>query len=130
MTRKEFFDLMEDEFCIQPDYPFKNDFDSAVWRHKDNRKWFALLMKVPKFRLGFESSEVVELLDVKCDPLLRGGLLQTKGVIPAYHMNKVHWISVLLDEIDEQNLKTILEMSFQLTKKTSNKNKNKTTKKA
>lgn len=117
MTRKEFFELMEDEFAVQPDYPFKNDFESAVWRHKDNRKWIALLMKVPKFRLGFESSVVTELLDVKCDPLLRASLLQIKGVIPAYHMNKVHWISILLDEIDEQNLKTILEMSFALTKK-------------
>ena len=117
MTRKDFFDLMEDEFAIQPDNPFKNDFDSTVWRHKDNRKWFALLMKVPKFRLGFDSKQVVELLDVKCDPLLRAGLLQIKGVIPAYHMNKVHWISILLDEIDEKNLKTIVEMSFALTKK-------------
>lgn len=127
MTRKEFFDLMEDEFATQPDYPFDKDFDSAVWRHKDNRKWFALLMKVPKFRLGFDSTEVVELLDVKCDPLLRGGLLQIKGVIPAYHMNKVHWISVLLNEIDEESLKTILEMSYGLTK---NKPKQKSTKKA
>ena len=74
-------------------------------------------MKVPKFRLGFDSKEVVELLDVKCDPLLRASLLKLKGVIPAYHMNKVHWISVLLEEVDEENLKTILEMSFQLTKK-------------
>ena len=125
MTRKEFFELMEDEFAVEPDYPFDKDFDSAVWRHKDNRKWFALLMKVPRFRLGFDSTEIVELLDIKCDPLLRASLLQIKGVIPAYHMNKVHWISVILEEIDEESLKTILEMSFALTKKWQKQRKTK-----
>lgn len=115
MTRQQFFDLVEDEYAVQPDYPFKEDFVSAVFRHKNNRKWFALLMQVPKFRLGMGGKEVVEVLNLKCDPLLREGLMQEKGIFPSYHMNKVHWISILLDEVDPKTLSTLLEISFQLT---------------
>lgn len=117
MTRERFLEIVEDEFGISPDFPFKNDYDSAVFRHKDNRKWFALLMKVPKFRLGFNGKNLVEVLNLKCDPLLREGLMQTKGIFPSYHMNKTHWISVLIEDVDESILKTLLEMSFDLTRK-------------
>lgn len=37
------------------------------------------------------------ILDVKCVPLLSGSYIGKLGVIPAYHMNKAHWIGVLLD---------------------------------
>lgn len=117
MTRQQLFDLIEDQFAVQPDYPFSNDYDSAVFRHKNNRKWFALLMKVPKCRMGLGGNEIAEVLNLKCDPMLREPLMQTKGIYVSYHMNKVHWISVLLDEIDDSTLETLLEMSFNLTKK-------------
>ncbi len=115
MTREEFFELVEDEFAVKPDYPFNKDFVSAVFRHKSNRKWFALLMQVPKNRLGFDGTENVEVLNLKCEPLFRTAILQNKGVIESYHMNKIHWISILIEEVDTQVLKTLLEISFQLT---------------
>ncbi len=115
MTREEFFALVEDEFAVTPDYPFDKDFVSAVFRHKSNRKWFALLMQVPKNRLGFEGSDVVEVLNLKCDPIFRTAVLENRGIIESYHMNKTHWISVLIEQVDTDILKTLLEMSFQLT---------------
>ncbi len=117
MTRQELFDLVEDEYAVQPDYPFKQEIDGAVFRHKGNRKWFALLMRVPKFRLGIGSNspEPAEVLNLKCDPMLREGLMQTNGIFPSYHMNKVHWISVLIEEVDTETIKTLLEISYEKT---------------
>lgn len=36
MIREDFFKMMHDEFGCEPDYPFAGDFQSAVFRRKDN----------------------------------------------------------------------------------------------
>ena len=54
-------------------------------------------MNVPEHRLGLPGDGSVNVLDVKCDPRMIGSLLSEKGFLPAYHMSKSTWISVLLD---------------------------------
>lgn len=46
MIREDFFKMMHDEFGCEPDYPFAGDFQSAVFRRKDNLKWFAIVLTV------------------------------------------------------------------------------------
>ena len=46
MTKQSFLDYCHNKFGTSPDYPFDEDLETAVLRHADNRKWFALLMKV------------------------------------------------------------------------------------
>lgn len=75
-------------FSEEPDKPFKNDNVSTVFRHSNNNKWFALLMKIPKNRLGEYSDRIVDIVNIKCDPIMLGSLLEEKGFYPAYHMNK------------------------------------------
>ena len=37
-------------------------------------------------------------------------------VVPAYHMNKEHWISVILDgSMEEEDICRLIEESFELT---------------
>lgn len=117
MERSELFSYMAEEYGCEPDFPFDKDFDSAVFRHKQNRKWFALLMSVPAFRMNLPGQETLQVLNLKCDPILRAGISQTKGICPAYHMNKTHWISVLIEKADDETIKTLVQMSFDLTKK-------------
>ena len=69
----------------------------AVLRHSENAKWFAVFLEVPGTRLGLERPESVDILDVKCGPLLAGSLLGIPGILPAYHMNKSNWVTLLLD---------------------------------
>ena len=69
----------------------------AVLRHSGSAKWFAAFLEVPGTRLGLERPESVDILDVKCGPLLAGSLLGTPGILPAYHMNKSNWVTLLLD---------------------------------
>ena len=69
----------------------------AVLRHSENAKWFAVFLEFPGTRLGLERPESVDILDVKCGPLLAGSLLGVPGILPAYHMNKSNWVTLLLD---------------------------------
>ena len=117
MTRQQLFDFVEKEFSVSPDYPFDKDFETAVFRHKSNKKWFALFMKVPKSKLNGNSNEKVDVLNIKCDPFLKQPMLQNKGFYVAYHMNKVHWISIILEEVSIKDIAAYIEISYNLTKK-------------
>ena len=105
MKREEIFQYVKEQYGTEPEYLWKKDPDSAVLRHK-NGKWYAIIMAVEKETLG---------LDVKCDPDLVGMLIQTYGFLPGYHMNKRHWITILLDEsVSEAKTLDFLDMSYDL----------------
>ena len=111
------FDHIKSEYGVQPDYPWLDTPDGAVFRHADNRKWFALSMPVPRrYAYPGELGEV-DAVNLKCDPVLSGMLRGEPGILPAYHMSKVHWITVLLDgSADDDRLRFLLHQSFELTK--------------
>lgn len=87
--------------------------DYAVFRHPASRKWYAAVMDVPRDKLGLTGGGRAEILNVKCSPLMIGSLLGQRGFLPAYHMNKSTWISVLLDgSIPEGQITPLLAWSY------------------
>ena len=90
----------------------------AVYRHGENKKWFAVIMEIPNAKLGAPGSGEVGVVNLKCDPLLIGSLVCENGIHRAYHMNKNYWITVSLDgSVDEDKIKWLLDISFNLTHK-------------
>lgn len=117
MTKQELFALIEGEYNVAPDYPWLDMPEGAVFRHADNRKWFALSMPVPRRYAYGDGPGEVDAVNLKCDPVLSAMLRGEPGILPAYHMSKVHWITVLLDgTADDDRLKFLLQHSFDLTK--------------
>ena len=52
-------------------------------------------------------------MNVKCSTIMIGSLLSTKGFLPAYHMNKNHWISIVLDNsVPDDQITPLLELSY------------------
>ena len=114
MKREEIYEYVKKQYGTVPEYLWKESPESAVLRHK-NGKWYAVLMQVEKSRLGLEGDTKVDILDVKCDADMVGLLTQTYGFLPGYHMNKKHWISVLLDgSVGEARILDFLDMSYDL----------------
>lgn len=95
MQRQAFFRHMAEKYGVEPDYPWRKYPDYAVFRHA-NRKWFCLLMNVPAAKLGLAGEACLQVVNLKARPDIIGSLRTMPGVLPAYHMNKEHWISVLL----------------------------------
>ena len=115
MNREDFVTFISDYTGASAEYLFDED-TTAVFRHGDNRKWFAIVMRIPKNRLGLYGEGEIDIVNFKCDPLLSGSLFREGGVFPAYHMNKEKWISVLLDgSVDSDKIKWLAELSFELT---------------
>ena len=116
MTQRELTAYIFDNYSVEPDHPFKMDDVSCVFRHVDNRKWFALTMNIPYRTLGIAKDGNVDILDIKCDPILIGSLRGKAGILPAYHMNKDKWITLLLDGSAERgDIEALLAMSYELT---------------
>ena len=73
-------------------------------------------MPVGRDKLGLTGDGTVDVLNVKCDPLLTGALRREPGILPAYHMNKDKWISVLLDgAVPQEEIFRLIDLSYQLT---------------
>jgi predicted DNA-binding protein (MmcQ/YjbR family) len=73
-------------------------------------------MDIPRSRLGLRGESTIDIVNLKCDPVLTGSLRMEKGIFPAYHMNKDKWISVALDgSVDDEQIKMLLDMSYELT---------------
>ncbi len=120
MTRQQLFQWMKRRYGVEPDYPWADE--NAVLRHRDNNKWFALVMEVGREKLGMDGDGTAEIINLKCQPVLIGSLRERNGFHPAYHMNKDQWLSVRLDgSVADDELKSLIDLSFELTQKKQKK---------
>ena len=123
MTKQELLEYCFNTYGTLPDYPFDEDFETAVLRHADNRKWYAIMMRVSRRKFGFGSDEVIDVVNLKLPTEMFGSFGATDGVHPAYHMNKLHWISVLLPDAPDDVVQFLVNVSFEATKKRKGRNK-------
>jgi predicted DNA-binding protein (MmcQ/YjbR family) len=123
MTKQSFLKYCLDTYGTVADYPFDEDFETAVFRHTDNRKWYAIVMRVSRRKFGFDNDEAIDVVNLKLPTEMFGSFGATDGVYPAYHMNKQHWISVLLPDAPDEVLKFLVSVSFEATKSSKKKSK-------
>ena len=117
-TSKEYLlSYIEETHGVVGEYPFAKDAATCVFRHENNRKWFAVIMEIPREKLGLSGDGDIRVVNVKCDTRLIGSFRQETGIFPAYHMSKAHWLTVALDgTVEEDKLRFLLDMSYDLTR--------------
>lgn len=90
-------------------YPFKDKSYSkyAVIRHKNNNKWFALIFFL----------DDTLYLNLKCNPIDASILRDTYPfVTEGWHMNKMHWNKVDVNNTPIELLERMIKTSYELTK--------------
>lgn len=98
ISRERIFRYVKKKYGVEPDYPLPTAPSFPVLRHTDNRKWFALIMDVPKEKLGLQGIDRVDIINVKLgDPLLVDLLIHQEGYFKGYHIRGGNWVSILLD---------------------------------
>ena len=117
MNREELEAYILNHYSTEADYPWADTPRAAVFRHAGNRKWFALVMEVPRDKLGLPGTEKFDIVNFKCDPILIASLRGETGIFPAYHMNKASWITAALDgSVPAETIELLLDVSYELTK--------------
>lgn len=116
MNRQELKTVIMENYNAINDFPWKNYPTYEVFRHPSNKKWFAVIMDLPREKLGLNGKEVITVVNFKCEQFMIESLLMEDGFFPGYHMNKKHWITVLLDgTVPDEKIRMLLDMSFDAT---------------
>ena len=115
---KKILQYATEQYGDKPEYLWTQYPEYAVLRRKDNRKWYALLMNIPQKRLKLEGDESVEVIDLRFDVEELPLKIDNKRFFAGYHMNKKHWITILLDgSVPLSEILEYVDKSYSLAKK-------------
>lgn len=110
MTRQKLLEFVAEQYGVKPEYIF-DDPDLAVLRHPCG-KWFGIAMHVPSSAFGLNGDKI-DAVNVKCRPEMAEVMAGSAGIAPAYHMNKRHWLSVMLDgSLPDDQVKFLIDNSY------------------
>ena len=114
LAARQALELIGERFDVEAEFLWESSPGSAAFRHPLSRKWFAVLMSgLPRERLNLPGEGLTDILDVKCAPALAGALRDGRRFLPAYHMNKEHWITLVLDgSIPPEEMVPILDLGY------------------
>ena len=117
MNRTQYEEMLNSVYSTSADMPFGDDQSIHIFRHADNKKWFAAVMTVPCSYLGIKRDGKIDIVNLKCAVDIIDSMWIEDGVVPAYHMNKRHWVSVALDgSAKDETIRFLTEISYDLTK--------------
>ena len=113
---KRIMTKVQEKYGNQLEYLWEKSPDTAVLRHEDNQKWYAVLMRIPWDKLEKGREGLVEAVNIKHDQV--ADLLSKRGIYPAFHMNKRYWLSMALDDtLSDEMVLELIERSWNLTVK-------------
>lgn len=113
--REDVLQFAAETFHTTAEYLFRRSPQAAVLRHAGSRKWYAAILPVSRKALGIGGEGMVDVVNVKCEPLMLGSWLMQPGFLPAYHMAKGNWVSILLDgSVEQSQVFAALRMSYTL----------------
>lgn len=108
----------ERKFGTEPEAPWDDSPDAYTFKTAKRNKWYALFMTIPYKSLGLVSKGTLDVVNIKLTPEKVLDLIDRVHFYPAYHMNKKHWITIVLDkEVDEPLVQQLLEESYGLVEK-------------
>ena len=110
--------FIREKFSDAPEFLWKKYPQYAIVRRKDNRKWYAAIMRVPKKYLKLDGAEEVEILNLRVEPAELDEIFDGKKYFRGWHMNKKSWMTLCLDDsLTDEELSARLEKSYRLAKK-------------
>ena len=115
---KQILEYVKDKYESEPEYLWEKFPDNAVCRRSDNKKWYLAILTVKKSKLGFDTEEMVEVIDLRAKSDELPEMIKKDNIFAGYHMNKKHWISVILDNsMKTTDIYELIDHSYELAKK-------------
>lgn len=115
---KEIICYVRDKYGDELEFLWKKFPDNAIWRRKDNEKWYGALLTVKASKLGHADDKLIEILDLRIKTEDIEATVDNKRFYMGYHMNKKHWYTILLDDsIPTEEICRRIDDSYLLAKK-------------
>ncbi|WPC09321.1 MmcQ/YjbR family DNA-binding protein [Globicatella sp. PHS-GS-PNBC-21-1553] len=113
--RERVFDFVRAELNTKLETPWAKHPEFYVMKTANRQKWYGLMMRISYQLLDPQQSGIVDVLNLKAPPLKIVDLIDYQTFYPAYHMNKKHWVTVVVDEkINLKQLQALIRQSYQL----------------
>ena len=110
MNRHEFVTYLTGTYSCAGEHLFARYPSFQVFRHWGNKKWFAVIMDIPRKNLNLPGEGEISVVNLKCDTRLIGSFREEPGIFPGWHMNKAHWLSVALDgTVEDEKIKFLMD---------------------
>lgn len=109
---------LEETYGTKHEEPWEDSPGYYTFKAPNSQKWYAIIMHLSGKRIGLQTENAVDIINVKVAPDKIPALIDNKHCFCAYHMNKKNWITVLLDkDTDVPALKALIDESFRLVEK-------------
>ena len=113
---KEIIQYISEKYKDNLEFLWEKFDDNAIWRNKQNNKWYGLLGKISKNKLGIDSDEIVEVIIIRYEKEKVNEIIDNQKVFPGYHMNKQSWITIILDNsMENKELFNLVDNSYNLS---------------
>lgn len=123
-VRTNAIEALERRFGSLHEAPWEDDPDSITFKTRLSKKWFAIMMRIPADRLGLKGKNLIDVANIKLPPDTIDSVIDDVHYFRAYHMNKVHWMSVKLDkDLDKEEFISLVDVSYSLAEKKNADNK-------
>ena len=114
---KEIIDYINNKYGDKLEFLWEKSPKNAVVRRKSTKKWYATILTISKRKIGLNSDELVEIINLHNSPEEIEKLIDNKKYFPAYHMNKKYWCTICLDGIVElKEIYKLIDISYELAK--------------
>ena len=115
---KDVIEYIKSTYGDELEYLWEKFVDCAVWRRRDNKKWYGAMMNIPFKKLGVDKNQIVTIIDLHLPEIQVEELIDNVSYFKAYHMNKKHWITIVLDDkASMENIFKLIDTSYSLAKK-------------
>lgn len=112
-VKSDIINYIAETYAVTAEFPWKEYPTYCTFKTKVSGKWFALFMTVNAKVLGFASNNMVDVVNVKVATDEVEKIVDGARILAAYHMNKKHWVTVVLDsETDFDGLKKLVDQSY------------------
>ena len=115
---KEIICYVRDKYGDELEFLWEKFPDNAIWRRKDNGKWYGALLTVKASKLSLADDKLIEILDLRIKTEDIEATVDNERFFMGYHMNKKHWYTILLDDsIPTEEICRRIDGSYLLAKK-------------
>ena len=114
---KEIIDYINNKYGDKLEFLWEKSPKNAVVRRKSTKKWYAAILTISKRKIGLNTDELVEIINLHSSQEEIEKLIDNKKYFPAYHMNKKHWCTICLDgTVELKEIYELIDISYELAK--------------
>ena len=113
---KEIIKYIKEKYDDDLEFLWEKFDNNAIWRNKENQKWYGLILTISESKLGIESDKIIEVIDLRYQKEKIDSIIDFKIIYPGYHMNKKSWITIKLDNsITTDEIKCLIDNSYNIS---------------